>query len=152
MKHHDPGKPCTCFSGKRFDECCRPLLRGERDAADPVALMRSRFSAFALDNAAYLWKTLHSRHPEKQKPEADVLRSMRRASRQHEYLGLQILDSAGPRVLFLATLSRGVSFVERSEFAQEDGAWRYLSGELRPATPGDESLTLATFTPSAIIE
>ena len=52
--HLDPGHPCACTSGKKFADCCRPYLRGEREAPDAVALMRSRFTAFALEHAAYL--------------------------------------------------------------------------------------------------
>ena len=147
MKHLDPHKPCACTSGRPFQECCRPYLRGEQAAPDPVSLMRSRFSAFALDHAPYLWSTLHSTHPDRQKPEADVLRSLRRASRAYSYDALQILDHAGAQVLFLATLSKS-AFVERSGFAQEGGAWKYVRGDLIPAGPESPKLTPATFQPS----
>jgi SEC-C motif-containing protein len=51
--------PCPCGSGKPFDECCGPALAGVRPAADAAALMRSRYTAFARGDAAYLRVTWH---------------------------------------------------------------------------------------------
>ena len=42
-----------------YDACCGPLHRGERPAATAVALMRSRFTAFALGDVDYLLATWH---------------------------------------------------------------------------------------------
>jgi SEC-C motif-containing protein len=154
--HLDPGAPCACSSGQSFGVCCRPYLRGEREAPDPVALMRSRFSAFALQDVRHLWRTLHASHPDRQRPEEQVLRDLRRACRAFEYRSLRILDhtppdAGGPAlVLFLAqVLDRGRdrSFVERSEFLREGEAYRYVRGDLRAATDFADParLTLATF-------
>lgn len=49
---------CLCCSGKLAAECCLPLLSEKIKAKTPVALMRSRFSAYALGGyGAYLLKT-----------------------------------------------------------------------------------------------
>jgi len=48
---------CPCCSGKTYDECCRPYHTGERHAPTAEALMRSRFSAFAVPNGRYLMET-----------------------------------------------------------------------------------------------
>src|SRR5688572_25188467 len=37
--------PCPCGSGRTFGQCCEPLLREQRPAADAAELMRSRFTA-----------------------------------------------------------------------------------------------------------
>lgn len=155
-RHHEPSHPCVCHSGVEFGDCCRPILRGEREAADPVSLMRSRFSAFALDYPDYLWRTLHPAHPERARPREDVLRSFRRASRTMEYRGLAILDQAPAdasgraRVLFLARVfdrTRAISFLERSEFLHDGTGWRYANGTTRPASDfaAPESLRLDSF-------
>ncbi|MFF2053979.1 YchJ family protein [Leifsonia sp. NPDC058194] len=47
---------CPCLSGSTYDECCGPLHRGE-PAPTAERLMRSRFSAFALGDAAYLLRS-----------------------------------------------------------------------------------------------
>ncbi len=142
-RHLDPGRPCACTSQKTFSECCRPYLRGEREAPDAAALMRSRFSAFALENAAYLRKTLHESHPDRLRPEAEVLRDLKRACRAFDYRSLDILAASGPdeagraHVEFRAGLvdrGRDRSFIERSSFLHDGAGWRYVSGEMRDAS------------------
>ena len=32
--------PCPCGSGKHYNDCCEPLIRGTQAAASPEALMR----------------------------------------------------------------------------------------------------------------
>jgi SEC-C motif-containing protein len=135
------------------------LHRGEREAADATALMRSRFSAFALGEPAYLWRTLHPDHEDRQRPEPEVLAELREGIATFRYMGLAVLDHDGPdaegvaRVLFVARVfarGRDRSFIERSEFAHDGVGWRYLTGTNvllerwgRPV----EGLTLATFAP-----
>lgn len=48
---------CPCCSGKLFEDCCKPYHRGEKHAPTAEALMRSRFSAFAIPNGEYLMET-----------------------------------------------------------------------------------------------
>lgn len=54
---------CPCGSGAPYTDCCGPLHRGRATglATAPTAerLMRSRFSAFAVGDAAYLLLTWH---------------------------------------------------------------------------------------------
>lgn len=52
-------KDCPCGSGDGFDACCRRLHAGG-NAATAEALMRSRYSAFATGDAAYLLRTWHA--------------------------------------------------------------------------------------------
>ncbi|WP_346984125.1 YchJ family protein [Chryseobacterium sp. POE27] len=48
---------CPCCSGKTYEECCKPYHAGEKYAPTAEALMRSRFSAFAIPNGEYLMET-----------------------------------------------------------------------------------------------
>ncbi len=109
--------------------------------------MRSRFSAYALGEAPYLWRTLAAAHEDRAGDEHDVLRQIRKTASTHRYRALTILDRrlAMPgqtaEVLFLARVflkGVDVSFIERSEFVFE-GGWRYLRGTLVPlkAVDGD---------------
>lgn len=50
---------CPCGTGLPTAECCGPLHRGERTAGTAEQLMRSRFSAFAVGDAAYLRRSWH---------------------------------------------------------------------------------------------
>ena len=119
--------------------------------------MRSRYSAYALKEAAYLWKTLHPDHLDRARPEAEVLKELRAFSQSHQFPGLVIMDRRPPdaqgvaQVLFFAKVfERGKdrSFVERSDFRHDGAGWRYVSGvaKLPSELKGPpEALTLATF-------
>jgi len=48
---------CRCGSGLDYAQCCGPFHTGENKPATALALMRSRFSAYALQNADYLLET-----------------------------------------------------------------------------------------------
>ncbi|SEH61940.1 SEC-C motif-containing protein [Paenimyroides aquimaris] len=48
---------CPCCSGKPYSACCEPYHKKEHNAPTAEALMRSRFSAFAFPNGAYLLNT-----------------------------------------------------------------------------------------------
>ncbi|MGA9520218.1 MAG: YchJ family metal-binding protein [Myxococcaceae bacterium] len=131
---------CPCSSGRRYSECCAPFHKGLKEAPTPSELMRSRYSAFALKQVDYLWRTLHPDHPDRRRPEDEVKRELRKAFSTFKYPGLKILDAAGPGedgaayVLFHAQVfekGRDRSFVERSEFRHDGTGWRYLAGELR---------------------
>jgi SEC-C motif-containing protein len=130
-----PPRDCPCHSGLRYAACCKPLHQGQREAETPEALMRSRYSAFALGLGAYLLKTLAADHPDRADPEAE--RALARARAAQRFLGLTILEASaeGDRgvVLFRARIfERGVdrSFAERSRFRREGGAWRYEGGDI----------------------
>lgn len=115
--------------------------------------MRSRFSAFALGEVDYLWRTLHSAHADRPEGEAAFVAAIRRSRQAMKYVRLRVLDHdlAGERgrVLFHAELyekGKDRSFLELSLFEREGQAWRYLSGEgraLSPSAPGLDSLTIA---------
>jgi SEC-C motif-containing protein len=112
--------------------------------------MRSRFAAFALGDAEYLWRTLDARHEDRALPEDEVTRGLREASRTYRYMRLRILEAKDERVLFLASVfekGRDRSFVELSQFAHDGTGWRYVSGANREARElGDlDRLTIDTF-------
>jgi len=50
---------CPCRTGKPYEACCGPVHSGRRPAASAVALMRSRYTAFALGLSDYLYKSWH---------------------------------------------------------------------------------------------
>jgi SEC-C motif-containing protein len=119
--------------------------------------MRSRYSAFALKEVEYLWRTLHPEHPDRARPKEDLLRELRASATRHKYPRLHVLDRRPPdasgtaQVLFYARIfesGKDRSFLERSDFRHDGTGWRYHSGvALAPGqVPGPpESLTLATF-------
>ena len=50
---------CPCLSGETYSECCRRFHSGESAAPTAELLMRSRYSAFAVGDPAYLLATWH---------------------------------------------------------------------------------------------
>ncbi len=48
---------CRCGSGLEYAQCCGPFHSGEKKPLTATALMRSRFTAYALRNADYLLNT-----------------------------------------------------------------------------------------------
>jgi SEC-C motif-containing protein len=130
-----PPRECPCHSGVRYGACCKPLHDGQREADTPQALMRSRYSAFALGLGDYLVRTLTADHPDRADDDAE--RALAQTRDVHRFLGLTILEeqTEGDRgaVVFRARIfSRGVdrSFTERSRFRREGGAWRYEGGDI----------------------
>ncbi len=162
MKKGAPAAPpprlCACWSGVTYDACCAPYHRREREAPDPVALMRSRYAAFALGEAEYLLHTLHEEHADRLLPRGDLLRSLRGAKDRLRYPSLAILDQrrtgGAAEVLFAAGIverGRDASFVELSDFEHDGAGWRYRAGilvplaELRGAPAGLLGLTIDAF-------
>jgi SEC-C motif-containing protein len=150
---------CPCHSRREYLSCCALYLGGAEEARTPVALMRSRYAAFALGKAEYLWRTLHADHPDRARDRDEVLRSLRGAKDRLRYMSLSILDSRSKddlgegQVLFAAgVFERGQdrSFVELSDFRHDGEGWRYLSGvtvPLRELGRSPEGLTIAAFLP-----
>lgn len=106
--------------------------------------MRSRFSAFALGDYAYLFRTLHADHEDHARGHAAFAESAAKSGRQTRYDALRVLDRDGPdvdgvaRVLFHAAVKRSgkdASFLELSSFVHDGEGWRYVGGELRSGAP-----------------
>jgi SEC-C motif-containing protein len=118
--------PCPCWSGLPYADCCRPLHLDESAAATAEALMRSRFSAFAVGDADYLLRSWHS----STRPARLRLDPGQRWTRL-EILGTErggLFDPTGT-VEFRAHYRRAGrpgALDERSRFVREDGRWVYL--------------------------
>ena len=124
------GAPCPC-GRPEFVRCCGPYLEDfeARPAPDAEALMRSRYSAFVLEDASYLMATWHS--------------SARPGELAFEpglkWLGLEVRDvrqqdADHAEVEFVARSrlrGRGQRLHERSRFVREAGRWYYLDGDLK---------------------
>ncbi|WP_373183005.1 YchJ family protein [Halomonas campaniensis] len=115
---------CPCGSGQSLALCCGRFHAGE-PAPTPEALMRSRYSAFALDLTDYLLSSWHaSTRPAELAPGPTT-----------RWLRLKVLESGEDgddgHVHFRATFREGRRFgalEERSRFRRESGRWFYLDG------------------------
>jgi SEC-C motif-containing protein len=123
--------PCPCGLDAPYGDCCGRLHRGAAAAPTAERLMRSRFSAFAVRDAAYLLRTWHSTT----RPPGIEFEPEQR------WTGLEIIGTTGGSafhtegtVEFRAHYSlhgRTDAQHELSRFVREDGLWVYL-GEAAP--------------------
>lgn len=129
-------RACPCGSGLMLADCCQPLHDGAT-AATPEALMRSRYSAFALGRHDYLLNSWHSTTRPAELNDDDT-----------HWVRLEIVDSgvdessvdesggdSSGHVHFRALFCEGPAgrirwgmLEERSRFLREQGHWRYVDG------------------------
>ncbi|MGH3246951.1 MAG: YchJ family protein [Trebonia sp.] len=116
---------CPCGLGDDYDLCCGRLHRGAL-AVTAEQLMRSRYSAFAVGDAAYLLRTWHPSGRPRGLRLDPALRWTRLAVLETHDGGL--FDTAGTvrfRAVYVQAGRRGVQ-AETSRFVREDGRWVYL--------------------------
>ena len=124
---------CPCGSGDIFGDCCGPVLAQERRAGAAQALMRSRYTAFAVRDLEHL---LGSWHPRTRPPREELAGSLAQDVR---WLRLEVLATAqgGPfddtgTVEFVAISKSDQGRQEQHEasrFVREDGSWYYVDGD-----------------------
>lgn len=118
-------RTCPCGLPGTYQDCCGRLHRGDSAAATAEQLMRSRFSAFAVGDEAYLLRTWL--------PSARPAGSVR--DRRVKWTRLEVLESSGGSVVhtegtvrFRAHyLDRGRpgEMEEHSRFVRYEGRWVY---------------------------
>jgi SEC-C motif domain protein len=130
-EHLVPAAPCPCGKGLSLENCCLPLIRGISPAVSAEALMRSRYTAYVMRDAAYLSASWHvSTRP----AQLDLHSSI-------EWLGLTIIsikagaaDDQRGRVEFIARYQQ-LDFTgqahEDSRFIFEQDRWFYLDGDVK---------------------
>ncbi|WP_428312386.1 YchJ family protein [Hydrocarboniphaga sp.] len=126
-------KHCPCDEQRAYADCCAPLHEGAA-ARSAEALMRSRYSAYALRLEPYLLATWHaSTRPASLSFGDETLQAPK-------WLGLKILrhemapDGDAAIVEFVARFRVGGGSAQRmrevSRFARVDGRWFYLDGDV----------------------
>jgi SEC-C motif-containing protein len=131
--------PCPCGSGKPYADCCEPLISGAQAAVSPEALMRSRYTAFATRQVAYLEQSLHPG----QRSDYDAPGTAKWAG-DSSWEGLEILNVSGDpetdssgKVEFRAHYRRKGERIEHhelAEFRKANGVWYFYDGKM--VTPG----------------
>lgn len=127
--------PCPCGSGRKGKSCCGPLLAGT-PAPTPEALMRSRYTAYAVGDVGHLMRTLHPDSPHRKADAREWADELRAYCALVRCDGLRVesasADGDSGRVRFFAKLShegRDMSFGEESRFERVGGRWLYVDGE-----------------------
>jgi SEC-C motif-containing protein len=133
----DSPAPCPCgrLDARRkvltYAACCGRFLTdfANTPAPDAESLMRSRYTAFVVENAAYLLATWHPSH----RPPAVTFEP------GTKWLGLDVrshrrTDPTHAEVEFVARsrlAGRAHRLHEHSRFVCEDARWLYVDGDMK---------------------
>lgn len=112
---------CPCGSSSDYASCCRTFHAGLWPPS-PLLLMRARYTAYAVGDARFVYRTWHPRT----RPDEVVLDPDLR------WVGLTIRDHGDDWVSFEASyLSPGGAGVlaEHSRFEQRASRWMYVDGD-----------------------
>lgn len=114
-------KNCYCGTELSFENCCKPVIEGIKKATAAEQLMRSRYSAYCIQDADYLVKTTHL-STRKFHKKAAILEW----SKSNHWLKLEIISAAENTVEFKAyyldeSLKTTIHH-ERSSFVFENGS------------------------------
>ncbi|HEX3749085.1 MAG TPA: YchJ family metal-binding protein [Streptosporangiaceae bacterium] len=119
------GLECPCGLGDDYDACCGPFHAGTL-APTAEALMRSRFSAFAVGDADYLLRTWHPASRPRELALDPGIEWKRLAVLETGAGGL--FDTEGTvrfRAIYVEGGQRRV-LAENSRFVRQDRVWTYV--------------------------
>ncbi len=119
---------CPCGSLFTLQVCCLPYIQDELLVSTAETLMRSRFTAFYLHDAEYLYKTTHVSQ-KKYTNKSDILAW----AQQNTWQKLEIINSAENTVEFKAYyLDENKTpqiHHEKSTFIFFQNKWYYVDGK-----------------------
>ena len=121
---------CPCNTDNDYANCCEPYHQGKA-APTAEALMRSRYSAYVIDDPKYLYKSWSKQtRPSKKSLKQD---------QPTQWLGLEIIRTEQGGILdqegiveFKASYTAATEvnhLHETSRFVRENNRWVYLDGE-----------------------
>ena len=118
---------CPCQSGETYDLCCARFISHQKVAENALQLMRSRYTAYALNKLDYLIESWHQNYRPGELQLDDNIK----------WLNLEIIQTSthgdGAMVEFEALLlvdGKVDSLREKSQFVLQQGHWLYTTGEM----------------------
>jgi len=128
----NPINTCLCGSNIAYGECCQPFHTAQKIPTTAEALMRSRYTAYALRDGAYLQATWDiTKRPESIDFSRETINWLRLEITETKKGGIK--DSKG-QVTFKAFYSQdNEEYVmnEISRFTKQGGRWFYLDGIIK---------------------
>ena len=134
-KQISPQDPCPCGSGQTLELCCGPIMDGA-PAQTAEALMRSRYTAYALGHLTHLKNSLDAHWRASFDEEGT-----RTWSQGAVWQGLSILSTKGGgqedqegEVEFVAAFKmdgQDQHMRERARFRKRAGHWYYVDGKTK---------------------
>ncbi len=125
-------KICLCGSQIDYKFCCEPFLLDKQIPCTPVQLMRSRYTAFSLQNVKYIQKTMQGKALS-----VFNAKDFNSQGKKTKWLSLEIIQANDPSppelgfVEFKAQFSQYGKIQllhEKSEFHLIEGRWYYVDG------------------------
>jgi SEC-C motif-containing protein len=128
---------CPCGSGKKFDDCCGIFIEGTQQPETPEQLMRSRYTAFVMQDMEYVQKTTDPQTKFDFDFEAN-----RSWAEESEFVGLKILKTSMDgnkgmvefQAQFRSRAGEGSATVqthhEISKFRKQAGVWYFREGRV----------------------
>ena len=139
-------KICPCGSHLEYQKCCEPYHKGE-PAKTALALVKSRYSAYAKGLADYIIDTTHPLNPGFEKDKVKWKEDILEFCAQTQFQKLEVLhfEEKGDEatvcfVAYLDQLGNDVTFTEKSQFEKVDGKWLYKEGRLLQGAQRNEDL------------
>ena len=127
---------CPCCSGSSYTDCCKKFHEGKLPQ-NALLLMRSRYSAYALNLADYIIETTHPKNPHYLTDTSKWKRNISKFFQQTYFHKLEIHEfqenNTSAIVIFTAEISQGLddaTFSEKSEFEKIKGRWLYRDGKI----------------------
>ncbi len=130
---------CPCGSTKTYENCCSDYIKGIKKPPTAVILMRSRYTAFAVNELDYIEKTHHP----KTRTELDMA-GVRSWAANSEWIGLEIRETekgqehdTDGKVEFKCRFNfNGAEQThhELSTFKKVDGQWFFVDGQMKNGT------------------
>lgn len=127
-------KACPCGTGKDYNNCCQPLHMGAFPG-DALALMRSRYSAYAYGLSEYIIRTTDPKNVNYQEDHISWTQQITERCQNTQFQKLDILEfTNGPQeasVTFIAHFiqnNQPGSIYEKSLFRKIGSQWLYLEG------------------------
>ena len=118
---------CFCGSENIFGECCEPYIKGTQKAETAEALMRSRYSAYAIHEADYLVATTHI-----SQRKFHSKREILNWAINNQWQKLEIIkvteNTVEFKAYFLDANLQNQTHHELSNFITENGSWYYVDG------------------------
>ncbi len=119
---------CFCGSAIPFQDCCKKYITGIEKTPTALALMKSRYSAYATHQVDYLLNTTHSSQ-RKYYSKAEILKW----ATANDWQKLEIVSSTENTVefkaFFLDENKQNHIHHEFSTFVKENGSWFYVDGK-----------------------
>ena len=128
MKRISINSPCPCGSRDKYKKCCQKFHKGAL-VPNPLLLMKSRYSAYAIGNSKYIIDTTHPNSSEYMEDKTLWQNSILEFSKNTQFISLEILEYIPPKnniayVTFKAQFQDS-KMIEKSRFLLENGKWLY---------------------------